>query len=215
MDFLKKLIEEGKLSEDVAKVIEEKFRALEAELNDIKAKYEETQKTLNEVTASKEKLESELNSLEEKIKKAKEEGKAELVKELEAQKEEKQNLMQKLSELESKNKELLVEKELSRVLDEIGVVDKEVAALALKHFVDVEDGKVVFRNGEEIKDLVEGAKSFFENKPHLLKSQGQAGSGAGNNTIQGGVKRKSEMNIAQKAEYIANYGKEAYEKLPE
>ena len=215
MDYIKKLLEEGKISQDVAQGIEEKFNALQKEAEEYKSKLEETQKTLQEVTESKGKLENELNNLDEKIKKAKEEGKAELVKGLEAERAEKQELMQKLNTLESKNKELTINSELSKILDEIGVVDKEVASLALKHFADVEDGKVVFKNGEEVLDLKTGASKFFENKPHLLVSKGQEGSGANNPTNQGGIKKRSEMNLAEKSEFIAQNGREAYEQLPE
>ena len=215
MDFIKKLLEEGKISQEVAQVLEEKFTALQREAEEYKAKFEETQKTLQEVTESKSKLEQELNSLDEKIKKAKEEGKAELVKELEAERAERQELMQKLNTLEAKNKELTINTELNKILDEIGVVDKEVAALALKHFVDVEDGKVVFKNGEEALDLKTGASKFFENRPHLLASKGLQGSGANNPTNQGGIKKRSEMSLEEKAEFIAQNGREAYEQLPE
>ena len=215
MDFIKKLLKEGKISQDVAQGIEEKFSALQKQAEEYKAKLEETQKTLNEVSESKSKLENELNNLDEKIKKAKEEGKAELVKELEAERAEKQELMQKLNTLEAKNKELTINSELSKILDEIGVVDKEVASLALKHFVDVEDGKVIFKNGEEVLDLKTGASKFFENKPHLLTSKGNQGSGANNPTNQGGIKKRGEMSLEEKAEFIAQNGREAYEQLPE
>ena len=215
MDFIKKLLEEGKISQEVAQILEEKFNSLQKEAEDYKTKFEETQKTLNEVTESKSKLEQELNSLDEKIKKAKEEGKAELAASLEAERTEKQELMQKLNTLESKNKELTINTELSKVLDEIGVVDKEVAALALKHFADVEDGKVVFKNKDEVLDLKSGASKFFENKPHLLSSKGLQGSGANNPTNQGGIKKRSEMSVSEKAEFIAQNGREAYEQLPE
>jgi len=215
MDFIKKLLEEGKISQEVAQVLEEKFTALQKEAQEYKSKFEETQKTLQEVMESKNKLENELSNLDEKIKKAKEEGKAELVKELEAEKAEKQELMQKLTSLEAKNKELTINTELNKILDEIGVVDKEVATLALKHFVDVEDGKVVFKNGEELLDLKEGASKFFENKPHLLASKGSNGSGATNPLNQGGIKKRSEMSLEEKTEFIAKNGREAYEQLPE
>jgi len=215
MDFIKKLLEEGKISQEVEQILEEKFTALQKEAQEYKTKFEETQKTLQEVMESKNKLENELSNLDEKIKKAKEEGKAELVKELEAEKAEKQELMQKLTSLEAKNKELTINTELNKILDEIGVVDKEVASLALKHFVDVEDGKVVFKNGEEVMDLKDGASKFFENKPHLLASKGNSGSGATNPLNKGGIKKRSEMSLEEKAEFIAKNGREAYEQLPE
>jgi len=215
MDFIKKLLEEGKISQEVAQALEEKFNALQKEAQEYKTKFEETQKTLEDVTKSKEKLENELTSLDEKIKKAKEEGKKELVTELEAERVEKQELMQKLNSLEAKNKELTINTELSKVLDEVGVIDKEVASLALKHFVDVENGKIVFKNGEEVLNLKDGANKFFENKPHLLASKGGNGSGATNPTNQGGGKKRSEMSLEEKTEFIAQNGREAYEQLSE
>ena len=213
-NWLKELLDAKKLDKDIAETISQKLSNLENEVKEYKTKFEDTQKTLNEVTKSKEKFESELANLDEKIKRAKEEGKSELVSELEKERNEKQSLMEKLQTLESKNKELTINTELSKVLENVGVIDKEVAELALKNFVDVnEDGKVIFKNGDEIVDLDIGAKKFFENKPHLLQANGQAGSGANANNPSGATKKRSEMNVAEKAQFIASNGRDAYENL--
>jgi len=214
-NWLKELLDAKKLDKDIAETISQKLSNLENEVKEYKTKFEDTQKTLNEVTKSKEKFENELANLDEKIKKAKEEGKSELVSELEKERSEKQSLMEKLQTLETKNKELTINTELSKVLDNVGVIDKEVVGLVLKNFVDInEEGKVIFKNGDEILDLDVGTNKFLENKPHLLRANGQAGSGANANNPSGATKKRSEMNVAEKAQFIASNGRDAYENLP-
>ena len=180
LKILQQLLEAGKISEEAAKIIDEDVSKTLKELRDEAArwrvKYKELNQTYEEVVSSKTSLEEQLKSLDERIQKAKEEGKKELVKELEAQKKEKEELSKKLAELEATSKSLRIENALSKALSAYDVIDRDVVAEVLKAKIDLIDGEVKFKDGKSLED---GLREFFENKPHLLKPKGSAGSGAG------------------------------------
>ncbi len=183
LKILQNLLETGKISEEAAKAIDAEVSKIIKEARDEAAswrvKYKELNQTYEEVVSSKTSLEEQLKSLDERIKKAKEEGKKELVKELEAQKQEKEELSKKLAELENTSKALRIENALNKALNNYEVIDPEVVAEVLKAKLDVIDGEVKFKDGKSLED---GIKEFFENKPHLLKAKGNAGSGVEANT---------------------------------
>jgi len=178
LKILVNLLEAGKISEESAKAIDSEVSKIISDLRDEAAswrvKYKELNQTYEDVINSKNSLEEQLKNLDERIKKAKEEGKKELVKELEAQKKEKEELSKKLAELEKTSKALRIENSLNKVLSSYEVIDVDVVSEVLKSKLDVVDGEVKFSDGKSLDD---GVKEFFENKPHLLKSKGSAGSG--------------------------------------
>jgi len=194
LKVIQNLLEAGKISEEAAKAIDGEVSKIISDLRDEAAswrvKYKELNQTYEEVINSKNSLEEQLKNLDERIKKAKEEGKKELVKELEAQKKEKEELSKKLAELEKTSKALRIENALNRVLSKYEVIDKEIVADVLKTKLDVIDGEVKFSDGKSLDD---GIKEFFENKPHLLKSKGSAGSG-----VSGGVSGFKEDTLTAK-----------------
>ena len=179
LKILQQLLEAGKISAEAAKEIDEdlsgELKKLRDEAAEWRVKYKELNETYEEVINSKKSLEEQVKSLDERIAKAKEEGKKELVKELEAQKKEKEELSKKLAELEATSKNLKIENALNKVLSGYEVIDPEVISEVLKSKVTLIDNDVKFQD----KSLEEGIKEFFENKPHLLKPKGNAGSGAG------------------------------------
>jgi len=183
LKILQELLGAGKISEEAAKAIDDdlgkELKKLRDEAAEWRVKYKELNQTYEEVAKSKTSLEEQAKNLDERIKKAKEEGKKELVKELEAQKKEKEELSKKLAELETTSKALRIENALNKVLGSYDVIDKDIVAEVLKSKIDVIDGETKFKDG---LPLEEGVKKFFEEKPHLLKPKGNAGSGAGGNS---------------------------------
>jgi len=179
LKILQQLLEAGKISAEAAKTIDEdlskELKKLRDESAEWRVKYKELNQTYEEVVSSKSSLEEQVKNLDERIKKAKEEGKKELVNELETQKKEKEELSKKLAELEATSKSLKVENTLNKALSGYEVIDKDVVAEVLKSKIDVVEGETKFKDG---LPLEEGVKKFFEEKPHLLKPKGNAGSGA-------------------------------------
>ena len=180
LKILEKLLEAGKISEEVAKEIDADLSVELKKLRDESAKwrtkYNELNSTYEEVVSSKSKLEEQVKNIDEKIKKAKDEGKKELVTELEKEKQEKSELMQKLNELENTTKTLKIENALSKALAIYEVLDSEIVSDVLKSKLQVVDNEIKFDDGLPLED---GVKKFFETKPHLLKPKGNEGSGAG------------------------------------
>jgi chromosome segregation ATPase len=214
---LEALLKDKKISEELANELDSEISTALKELRDEAAtwrvKYNELNKNYEELSKSKEGFEKELSSLEEKIKKAKEEGKAELVKELEAEKTEKEELNKKLASLQESAKELKIQNAILENLKNYDVIDSEVVGEVLRLKVDIVDNELKFKKGDELVSLQDGIKSFFEQKPSLLKAQGQTGSGtnSGGSSFEG--LKRSEMSPLQKAEFIAKNGEDAFWKL--
>ncbi len=190
LDFLKQLLQSGKIDQEtfeaLKKLFEGKQKALEeweAKYKELEAKYQETHKSYEEVLKSKENFESELKSIDEKLAKAKEEGKKELIAELEAQKKEKEELLAKLQNVEAEARTLKIENALKNALGAYEVLSPDVVAAALRVKLDLVDGEVKFQDGKSVE---EGVKAFFEAHPELLKAKGAPGSGAGAGGTGGG-----------------------------
>lgn len=218
-DKIKELLEAGKISQEVAQELDTEVSKALKELRDENAKHrakaKELSQALEEVTGSKEELQKQLESLDERIAKAKEEGKQELAQQLEAERTEKDKLKATLEDIEARNRELTVDNAIGGALGKFDVIDSEVVAAVLKGAVEVGESGVMYREGDALLPLDEGVKKFFEAKPHLLKSTGQNGSGANGGGASFVGKKKSEMNAAQKAEFIKQNGQEAYLSLEE
>lgn len=210
---IQEMLEAGKISQEVAQELDNEVSGALKEVRDEAAewrvKYQNLNKTYEEVTSSKSALEGQVTELEAKIEKAKEEGKAELVKELESEKQSKQELMQKLQALEAKSKDLTIENELTKALEDYNVIDKEVIKTVLKSNVDLGEDGLKFKAGDSVTSLEDGLKKFFDDKPHLLKAKDFNGSGVQGGQAPTGVK-KSQMDALQKAEFIKKHGQEAY-----
>jgi len=210
MSILQKLLSEGKLTaEDVTAIENEVAAKFQEELNKLKA---ERDRLSQEVTQAKLQLENEKKALEEQLQKAKSEGNLDKIKEYEAKLAEKEK---QLSEMAENVKKLKVEATLNSVLDKFPVIDKELIAEAVKNKIEVtENGEIKYEGG---KALEEGLKEFFDAKPHLLKAQGNSGSGSDGSggTFKGGSKRRSEMSDVERAKFIKEHGQQAYLNLPE
>ncbi|BAF69585.1 hypothetical protein [Nitratiruptor sp. SB155-2] len=219
---LQEMLEAGKISEEVAKALDDEIGKALKDVRDEAAswrvKYKELQQNYEEVAKSKEKLEAELSSLDEKIQKAKEEGKNELVKELEAERNEKEELTKRLSELEASARNLRIENELSRALSkfEYEPIDSEIVADFLKsRHIDVVDGEIRFKKGDELMPLEEGLKAIVEERPNLFKAKGNPGSGIESTQSGNWSKKKSEMSDDEIEEFVQKHGQEAFLQLPD
>lgn len=112
------------------------------------------------------------------------------------------------------------------MLPEVGILPTAIPDLLLRArgvWVLDKEGKPVPMNGDQVirgKDavnpmtFVEWITGLQKDAPHLFKST--AGGGADNDRRGGApaAGKRSQMTVAQKSEYVAKYGREAYEKLP-
>ena len=189
---LKELLEAGKVTQDVADTLDSEISASLKELRDESAswrlKYNDINKSLESVSQTKESLEIKLSGFDDAIKKAKEDGKGELVNELETQRQEMQTLQDNLTSIQEQNKSLKIETALNSSLGKYDVVDAELVGNYVKGFVSLDGDAIKYKDGDNSLTLDDGLKKFFENKPHLLKSQGNSGSGAGNQNNSGNEK---------------------------
>jgi chromosome segregation ATPase len=181
LKVLQSLLEANKISQEVAKIIDDDLSNELSKLRDEAAswrvKFKELNETYESVSKTKDTLEDQLKDIDSKIEKAKSDGKKEVLTELEKEKEEKNNLMQELRKLETSRNELRIENAINKELSSYDVIDKDIIFDTLKLKVELKDDKLLFKDG---KELQEGIKTFFENKPHLLKAKGNSGSGSQN-----------------------------------
>ena len=181
---LQELQEAGKLSQELANEIDAEISVSLTSLRDESAgwrvKFNDLNKNYEAISKAKTDLESKLSNFDSEIAKAKEDGKSELVKELETQKQETQTLQESFANIEAQNKSLRVDSALSSGLSKYDVIDADVLNTVLKASVVLDGDSVKYKDGENSLTLDDGLKKFFESKPHLLKSKGNDGSGAGN-----------------------------------
>jgi len=215
---LGELLEAGKIDKEVADALDAEISGSLKELRDESAswrvKYQDLNKSFESVSKTKEDLEAKLSNFDEAIKKAKEEGKSELVTELEAQRQEMQTLQDNLTSIQEQNKALKVESALTSGLSKYDVVDSDLVGNYIKGLVELDGDALKYKDGENSLALDDGLKKFFEDKPHLLKSQGNGGSGAGNGGNSGGGFTRSQMSDDEAEAFIAKHGQEAYIGLP-
>ncbi len=185
---LKELLEAGKIDNEVAEALDGEISTSLKELRDESAswrvKYNDLNKNFESVSQVKEDLEGKLANFDDAIKKAKDEGKSELVKELETQKSQMQELQNNLNAIQEQNRALKIETALNSGLGKYDVVDAELVSTYIKGLVELDGENLKYKDGQNSLALEDGLKKFFEDKPHLLKSQGSGGSGAngGNNS---------------------------------
>jgi len=198
------LLEAGKIGKEDAEALDAEVSKALKDLRDESAKLRNEKKelaqSLEEVKGSKEQLAKQVENLDERIKKAKEEGKSELVTQLEAERAEKETLKASLEEIERKNRALTAQSALQSALSKFEVIDGDVVGAVLLPNLEVTDSGVKYKDGENVLDVEEGLKKFFEAKPHLLKSKGQPGSGAGAGGEGGTTKKWSEMSATERLE---------------
>ncbi len=182
---LQNLLEAGKISKEVAEALDTEIGTELKKLRDESAswrvKYQDLNKSYENISKTKEELEAKLSNFDKEIQKAKDEGKSELVKELEKERTQIQELQTNLENISKENRALKVQSGIDRALQNYEVIDKELVGSYIKSLVELKDDSLKFKKGDNLLDLEEGLKGFFEDKTHLLKSKGQGGSGAEEN----------------------------------
>lgn len=214
---LTEMLEAEEISKEVADAIDSEISTALKDLRDESAgwrvKYQDLNKNFETISKAKDDLEAKIENFDDAIQKAKEEGKGELVRELESQRKETQSLQANLEAIQNENKTLRVDTSLSAELAKYNVVDAELVGSYLKGKVSLDGDNIKYTDGENSLSLGDGLKSFFENKPHLLKAQGSSGSGAGNGANSGGAKTRSTMSDEEAETFIEQNGHDAYMKL--
>lgn len=215
---LSELLEAGKIDREVAEALDSEISISLKEKNDEAAKwrvkYNDLNKNFESVSQAKEDLEGKLANFDEAIQKAKDEGKSELVKELETQKSQMQDLQNNLASIQEQNRALKIETALNSGLSGYEVVDADLVSTYIKGVVELDGDALKYKDGDNSLSLEDGLKKFFEDKPHLLKAQGNGGSGANNGGNSGGAFKRSEMSDDDADAYIAKHGADAYMQLP-
>ncbi len=221
MDFLKKLLEAGKITQEE---YDEAMAEIEVYKNQVKEARGEAAKRrvkLKELEAQLNKLKSIVQTLGDKFgvdldedekafEKLKEEleelgkeGKTDLnkLRELEAKlkrlEKEKNEVFTKYEQEANLRKQILIDNAIQKALNEFPVFDKEVVGTYVKQNVTLDDesGEPRFKTKDGVLlDLKEGLKEFFETKPNLLKGQGTPGSGVETGSISSVLKTSTNAD---------------------
>ncbi|MRJ06248.1 MAG: hypothetical protein C6I01_01850 [Epsilonproteobacteria bacterium] len=190
-ELIKKLQDEGKISQEVANVLLNKFKEVKQKLTSLEKEKSQLEETLKKIEVNKTTLQKQLETLEEKIKKAKEEGKNEVVKLLEEERLSKESLQRELEELKKQKEELQKRTILQSILQNYEVIDPELVEEVLLKRVKVIEGQLFLNN----LPLKEGVEQFFKEKPHLIRAKGTPGSGGSEKDIP--TTDNGEVNLTQ------------------
>ena len=186
---LQDLLEANKISKEVADELDVEISGELKKLRDESAgyrtKYQDLNKNFESISKTKEELETKLSNFDGLIQKAKDEGKGELVKELETQKAQTQKLQSNLEAISKENIALKIQSGIDTALSKFEVIDKDLVSSYIKGFVELSDDNLKFKKGGDLVNIDDGLKSFFEDKPQLLKPKGNSGSGASGQSIGG------------------------------
>jgi len=224
MDFLKKLLEAGKITQEEYDSIVSEFEAKEQLISELRKeaagkriKLKETNKTLETfkkiIQDIGDKLgvdiddEEGVEKLQEVLKNFDPTKKVDVtkIKEYEAKLnralKEKEELEKRYQEEHHRRIDVLKNVEIQRALGKFDVFDREVVGEYIKRQVELdEDGKVKFKADDGVLlDLEEGLKDFFSKKPNLLKAQGQEGSGTPPNSISAVLKQSKNADDVLRA----------------
>jgi len=71
-------------------------------------------------------------------------------------------------------------------LSKYDVIDSDLVSNFIRGNVELNGDSLIYKNGDSSMSIEDGLKSFFDEKQHLLKAQGNSGSGAGGNGNSGG-----------------------------
>jgi len=187
---IKELLDEGTISQAAADALDGEVSVALKEKNDEAAswrvKYQDLNKNFEAISKTKDDLESKLSGFDEAIKKAKEDGKGELVKELETQRASTQEIQANLEAIQNENKNLKIQTALSGALSKYDVIDNDLVSTFIRGNVELNGDALIYKNGDSSMSIEDGLKGFFDEKQHLLKAQGNSGSGAGTNGNSGG-----------------------------
>ena len=202
---VKALLEAGKIDKEAAEALDGEITSAIKEVRDEAAKYRTKLKEAESLY--KKQLDEQAAELKNALETAKQEGAEAIAKEYEAKL---KALESEKAEYEARAREAMVEATINGVLADVDVVDADLARLYIRSHITVDGDKVFVKSGDELLTVESGAKKLFEAKPHLIKSTGSPGSGAGGRTGSMAAKKKSEMSAEDKAAYIKEHGQDAY-----
>ena len=187
------LLESKEITKEAAEVLDSEIGSALTKLRDenktLRTEKEDLSRNYDEILTAKKGLDVQLSGLDEKIAQAKKDGEGSIVKELEAERAKQSDLVANFENLQKANRSLTIDSGVQRALSSFDVIDTDVVSVVLKQSVTLDDaGKLQYGDGMSVE---EGFKTFFDAKPHLLKAQGNPGSGAGNNGGSGNVPKQN------------------------
>lgn len=217
------MADEKELQEKIDAAVEKATKALKSKNEELLDEKKALQKKLEDMNGRLDEIESDKKKAEEEaalksgdVEKIKAQLEAKHAKELE-------KLQGKVTELSGKLNSTLIDGGLSDALTKANVapqyVDAVKALIKTGHKAEISevDGKAVaLIDGKPIHDFITGWSQSDSGK-HYVAAPANGGGGAGGPNGGGGApaEKRSQMNHAQKAAYIRDHGKDAYDKLPE
>jgi len=225
MDFLKKLLEAGKIDQETYDSLTGEYETLKSQRDDARREAAQRRVKLKDLQKKEDVFKSILQNVGDKfgidideddegIEKLREQisnldlsKKVDIdkLKELEAKlkraEKDKGEFLSKYEQEANLRKQFLIENAIQKALGDFEVFDKEVVGNFVSRNVVVDDdGKVKYKDSDGLTiDLKEGLKTFFEQKPNLLKGQGQGGSGTPPNNISAALKQSNNAQDILKA----------------
>ena len=225
MDFLKKLLEAGKIDQETYDSLTGEYETLKSQRDDARREAAQRRVKLKDLQKKEDVFKSILQNVGDKfgidideddegIEKLREQisnldlsKKVDIdkLKELEAKlkraEKDKGEFLSKYEQEANLRKQFLIENAIQKALSDFEVFDKEVVGNFVSRNVVVDDdGKVKYKDSDGLTiDLKEGLKTFFEQKPNLLKGQGQGGSGTPPNNISAALKQSNNAQDILKA----------------
>jgi vacuolar-type H+-ATPase subunit I/STV1 len=212
--------EEGKAA--IAKAVEEATSGL-------KTKNDELLGTIKKEKETKKSLEERLDEIEKAKKEAEEEaalksGDIEKIRESLQQKHSKEveELTNKLSDRDTRLQKLLIDNGLTDALTKAGVhkdyMDATKALIKANNKAEITeiDGETIAQiDGKPLTEFVSQWSQGDQGKPFIAAAEN--GGGGANGTNSGGkantAKKKADMSVKEKTEYIREHGQEEYNKL--
>ena len=114
--------------------------------------------------------------------------------------------------LDSKYQGTLTQAALQKAISGHDFVDQDLVSEYVKARIKVEEGELVYVDGDKVMSVDEGVKLIAQTKPHMLRAQGQGGSGFNPTSTSGKVKSLKEMTLTERME-LARTDMAAYQRL--
>ena len=209
---VKELLESGAISQETADALDTEWKSQVKVLNDENKDLRKDNETLNksyeEIVKSKGDLDQELAGLDEKIAQAKKDGQAEIADQLQAEKDSKADLQNSLSSVTKLNEGYKLDDIVRKAFGDYDILDtsKKATEFMLRKMVTTNDtGDAIFTDGDQVTNVADGFKAFFEANSDQLKPQGDpnGGSNAGNHGGSGNnIAPKMSGNTSERVSSI-------------
>ena len=200
------LLESNTISKEAAEAIDNEITvalgALRDENKTLRQAKDDLSKNYDEILKSKGDLDTQLAGLDDKIAQAKKDGQTEIAKQLEDEKTSKVDLQKSLEALQKANTGLTLDSAVAKQLDQFDIKkeDRELVGFRLRANVSMDDGKVVYTDGNNTSSIEDGFKGYFESNQSRLNPKGEGdGSGSKGGGGGGNIDTK-DMTASQKME---------------